>query len=501
MTRPIELIDCSLRDGHQSLLATRMSTAQAMRVLPLLKQAGYTTLELWGGATLDAALRFTGDDPWERLDAFRQMLGGRVSIRSLCRGQNLFAYSPYADRVVYTFIKHAVRGGNDRIRIFDALNDPTNLTTAIMTAKTFDGLAEVALSYTTSPVHDVAHFLRFVDHAVDQGADALAIKDMAGLLDPAVAAELVRAIKAKHPDRHLTLHSHCTNGLAIASYAAAMLAGVDAVDVCHGPMAGSTAQPPAELICLIADELGLTTGLDRSLFPEIDHRLRGIREELVEFDAVKDGAYGGPWPQTPSDHLRDEVRKLCALVREGTPQSYAAAVDLSELMMTDAGYPPTDKQQLAAQIPGGMISNLRTQLEKTGTLANLPRILEEVPRVRAESGYVPLVTPTSQIVGTQAALNVNSGQRYSLMSKEFINMVTGRYGRLPGPVDPDLLAKARAQAEPVPPGGARSDDPDLSRVYAEFPNLIHNERELLLCLLFPQPARALLTKRYPAARA
>ena len=207
----INLIDCSLRDGHQSLLATRMSTEQTLRVLPLLRDSGYGILELWGGATLDASMRFTGDDPFERLDRFNEVLGGETTIRSLCRGQNLFGYSPYPDNVVVEFLKSAVRTGPSRIRVFDALNDHRNLITAIMATKTFNGHAEAALSYTTSPVHDIDHFVNFAGNVLDCGADSLAIKDMAGLLHPVDAFELIEALKKNYPDVELTLHSHCTN--------------------------------------------------------------------------------------------------------------------------------------------------------------------------------------------------------------------------------------------------------------------------------------------------
>ena len=409
-TGKINFIDCSLRDGHQSLLATRMSSEQSLRVLPMLRDSGYSILELWGGATLDSALRFTHDNPFERLDQFNEVLNGsasggsgRISIRSLCRGQNLFGYSPYPDNVVVEFLKEAVRGGTDRIRVFDALNDYRNLITAIMATKTFNGHAEAALSYTTSPVHDINHFVNFATQAIDCGADSLAIKDMAGLLHPADAFELIEALKRNFPDVELTLHSHCTNGLAVTSYIVGMLAEVDHLDVCYGPMAGATAQPPTELMAFFARELGIDINVDMSLAPQIDQELRQIRKELADID--KDPEHmGNPWPQEPDAEMRQKIKDAAKLIQKRDRESLEQAVAIIEdQILVPQGYPPIDRRQLDAQVPGGMLSNLHNQLKEQGKLDQLPQILEEVPRVRKAAGYVPLVTPTSQIVGTQAA--------------------------------------------------------------------------------------------------
>jgi pyruvate/oxaloacetate carboxyltransferase len=507
MTRRINFIDTSLRDGHQSLLATRMSTEQCMRVLPLLKQSGYTILELWGGATLDASIRFTGDDPFQRLDTFRQCLGPapdrcvkptseRISIRSLCRGQNLFGYAPYHDSVVVAFIKEAVRSGNDRIRIFDALNDPRNLTTAIMATKTFNGHAECALSYTTSPVHDTSHFLAFAEKVIDNGADSIAIKDMAGLLHPADCFELVDALKQSFPDTEISLHAHCTNGLANATYIAGMIAGVHNIDTGHGPMAGGTAQPPAELMRFAAHALGLETNLTTTHFAEIDDKLRTIRRELKDTD--KDPEHlGGPWPEEPDEQLKQKISTACDLIATRERGRIDQAIEiLEDDIMVAHGYSPTDRAQLDAQIPGGMISNLHSQLKDQGKLDLMPRILEEVPKVRAEAGYVPLVTPTSQIVGTQAAMNIMTGDRYKVISNEFKNMVLGKYGKLPGPADNHLLHQCA-------PDGKTFDERPAN--YAQRPNpanaakatdgAVRTNRDLLLYTLFPAPAEKFLKQR------
>jgi pyruvate/oxaloacetate carboxyltransferase len=496
----VRLIDTSLRDGHQSLLATRMSTAQCMRVLPMLKDSGYEILELWGGATLDSALRFTGDDPFERLETFRKTLGdpkqGGVVIRSLCRGQNLFGYTPYPDNVVIEFLKEAVRTGSTRMRVFDALNDHRNLQTAIMATKTFNGHAEAALSYTTSPVHDTDHFVSFTRRALDTGADSIAIKDMAGLLHPADAVELIQALKKNFPGVELTLHSHCTNGLAVVTYLVAMILGVDHLDTGYGPMAGATAQPPAELIQFFADEMGIKTNVDMRLAPKIDAELRRIREELKAVDKDQQH-FGHPWPAEPDATMRDRIKKAAALVQKLDRASLEKAIAIIEdQIMVDQGYPPVDKAQLEAQIPGGMISNLHNQLKEQGKLDQMPLILDEVPRVRKAAGYVPLVTPTSQIVGSQAAFNIIQGKPYAFVSEPFRELVMGRYGRLPGPADPEVI-KVVSRGQPLfTKRPAEYVNPvDLDKVVADNQGLIRSNRDLLLLLLFPGPAKAFFTKR------
>jgi len=503
--RKIQFIDTSLRDGHQSLLATRASTAQCLRVLPLLRDSGYSILELWGGATLDSALRFTNDDPWDRLDKFRQLLGdprkGGIVIRSLCRGQNLFGYTPYPDNVVVEFLKEAVRSGSVRMRIFDALNDARNLITPIMATKTYNGHAEAAISYTTSPIHDTKHFMNFARKAVDQGADSLAIKDMAGILHPLMAFELAEAIKREFPSYPLSIHSHCTNGLAIAAYVATMLAGADYFDTSYGPMAGSTGQPPVELMAWFARELDLEQNVDFTNASRIDTELRKVRKELAAVDKDPD-KLGNPWPAEPSADVRKKLQKAVKLIQKRTPESIDQAIAIIEDdILVSQGYPAVDRSQLDAQVPGGMLSNLRNQLKEQGKLDLMPKILEEVPRVRADAGYVPLVTPTSQIVGSQAAFNVMTGQPYSMMTKEFKALVAGRYGRLPGPASAKVLDQVVAAGEQVCTKRPADyvPDLDLTEVYAQNAGLLRNHRDLLLVLLFPLPGKQFLSKQMAKA--
>jgi len=499
--KSVEFIDTSLRDGHQSLLATRMSTAQALRVLPLLRDAGYSILELWGGATLDAALRFTQDDPFERLVRFREVLGPDVQIRSLCRGQNLFGYAPYPDEVVEAFVKVACRLGNDRVRTFDALNDERNLETAVRATRAAGSHAEVALSYTTSPVHDLEHFLRFAGAAVELGADSLAIKDMAGLLHPMVAWELIEGLKGRFPDKPITLHTQTTNGLANTSAVVGMLAGVDYIDVGHGPLAGGTALPPVELLTYFADALGLETNVDRTAWAPIHSELLAIRQELRDSDAAPD-AIGRPWPTTPADSVRRKIDRALELIQSRDRAQTAEATRIIEQeIMVPQGYPATDARQLEAQIPGGMLSNLHKQLKGQGALDRLPEIIAAVPGVRKDAGWVPLVTPTSQIVGSQAAFNVLTGKHYGHVSKPFANLVMGLYGRTPGPVSPEVLEKcARGRSRYTERPASYANPVDLAALQSKYAGLIRSETDLMLMALFTLPAQAFLQHRSAAYR-
>ena len=529
----ISFVDCSLRDGHQSLLATRMSGVEVEGILPLLAKAGYTRMELWGGAVLDASLRFTNEDPFERLDRAREILDAEaprnapVQVRSLCRGQNLFGYSPYPDNVVCAFLKEAVRSGSapadspkapagaapgtkprgagrnkphgagsHRIRVFDALNDVRNLVTATMATKAFNGEVEAALCYTTSPVHGPEAFVRFASAAVDAGADALAIKDMAGLLHPADVPSLVGALREAVPAVELTLHVHCTTGLGVAACVAGMLAGVDCVDTGHGPLAGGSAQPPVELMCWFAEALDVEHGLDTAAFGRIDAAMRAARERLAEADGCA-GSLPRPWAREPDRTQRAAIEEVIERLREGGRAAADGAVKIvDEELMRPQGYPAADTTHLDSQIPGGMISNLESQLRDQGKIDLLPEILEEVPRVRAAAGYPPLVTPTSQIIGSQAAFNVMLGAPYKQVSMPFRDLLIGKYGHLPGPVDPEVMRKAAGSAKPFRERPADLiPDANFNALMQRHGKLIRGHRDLLLLLLFPQPAAKFLEQR------
>ncbi len=521
-------VDCSLRDGHQSLLATRMSGREVEGILLLLARAGYARMELWGGAVPDASLRFTGEDPFERLDRIREILDAQaprdapVQVRSLCRGQNLFGYSPYPDNVVCEFLKEAVRSGSapadagavegaarrnkphgagaHRIRVFDALNDVRNLVTATMATKAFNGEVEAALCYTTSPVHGPDAFVRFAAAAVDAGADALAIKDMAGLLHPAAAAPLVAALREAVPGIELTLHVHCTTGLGVAACVAGMLAGVDCIDTGHGPLAGGSAQPPVELMCWFAEALGLEHGLDTAAFAGIDAAMRAARERLADADSAA-GSLPRPWSREPDRTQAAAIEEVIDCLRRGDRAAADEAVKLvDETLMRPQGYPAADTTHLDSQIPGGMISNLESQLRDQGKIDLLPEILEEVPRVRAAAGYPPLVTPTSQIIGSQAAFNVMLGEPYKQVSMAFRDLLIGKYGRLPGPVDAGVMRKAAGNAKPFRERPADLiPDANFNALLQRHHRVIRSHRDLLLLLLFPQPAARFLEQREAAA--
>ena len=518
----VSFVDCSLRDGHQSLLATRMSGAEVERILPLLGRAGYRRMELWGGAVPDASLRFTDEDPFERLDRIREILDAEaprdrpVQVRSLCRGQNLFGYSPYPDNVVCEFLKEAVRSGSapanngqgplkrnkppgagaHRVRVFDALNDVRNLVTATMATKAFNGEVEAALCYTTSPVHGPEAFVRFAAAAVDAGADAIAIKDMAGLLHPADVAPLVAALREAVPGVELTLHVHCTTGLGVAACVAGLLCGVDCIDTGHGPLAGGSAQPPVELMCWFAEALGIEHSLDTSAFVGIDAAMRAARERLAEADSAR-GSLPEPWPHEPDGGQATAVERAVGLLRSGERADADEAVALiDEELMRPRGYPAADTTHLDAQIPGGMISNLESQLRDQGKIDLLAEILEEVPRVRAAAGYPPLVTPTSQIIGSQAAFNVMLGTPYKQVSMAFRDLLTGKYGRLPGPVDPAVMQTAAGSAKPFRERPADLiPDANFNALLQRNAGLLRSHRDLLLLLLFPQPAAKFLERR------
>jgi pyruvate/oxaloacetate carboxyltransferase len=331
---------------------------------------------------------------------------------------------------------------------------------------------------------------------VDNGADSIAIKDMAGLLHPYDAFELIESLRKEFPNLQLTLHSHCTNGLANVSYLVGMMLGVDYVDTCYGPMAAATSQPSIELMQMFAKELGLQTNVEMGNAAKIDEELRKIRKELSAVD--KDPEHmGNPWPAEPDQKMRDRVKKTVELVQKRDKDSIEQAMSIIEdELLPEQGYPKIDRAQLGAQIPGGMISNLHNQLKDQGKLEEMPKILEEVPKVRADAGYVPLVTPTSQIVGTQAAFNVLQGSRYTFASQPFKDLLAGKYGRLPGPPNTEVQQKVLAGQE-VAMGRPADYAPrvDLEAVYAEHGKIIKSHRDLLLMVLFPAAAKKFLAER------
>jgi oxaloacetate decarboxylase alpha subunit len=384
---PVKITETVLRDGHQSLAATRMRTADMLPVLEPLDEIGFFSIEAWGGATFDSCLRFLNEDPWERLRTLKKYLK-KTPIQMLLRGQNVLGYNHYADDVVSEFVKRAVDNGVGVIRIFDALNDVRNMEASMRAAKESGAHVQGAFVYTISPYHNNESFLKVAKDLVSLGTDSICIKDMAGLLAPYKAYDLVKALKAEI-DVPIHLHTHYTSGMASMTYLKAIEAGVDIIDCALSPFAMASSQPATEAMIAALEGSDRDTGLSKEkLFPEADH-FRSIKKQLAE-----------------TFNLNTNIE--------------------------------IDTKVLSFQIPGGMLSNLLNQMKEQGMADKFPELIEEMPRVRAELGYPPLVTPTSQIVGSMSAFNVMLG-RYKVVPREVKDLARGKYGRTPAPIDPEFL--------------------------------------------------------------
>lgn len=486
-----KFIDVTLRDGHQSLAATRMTTEQAMRVLPMINDAGFPALELWGGAVLDSCIRFLDEDPWERLDTFRRTLGGGEKIRALLRGQNLFGYQPASDDLVISFVKEAVQTGVGIMRIFDALNDERNLQTSILTTRAWGGVVEGAISYTTSPVHTTQYFVEFAKKLEAAGAHQIAIKDMAGLLYPTDALELIKGLK-QNVSLPLVLHSHSTTGVAELNAVIAMQLGVEYIDTAITPFAGGTSHPPIEVMAVFAEEMGIDHGLDKALILKAQAELFKIYDELQNVIPK----YGKFYQPTSFDDVdRNKVNQIIKLVANEDKASIEQALPLMRELLLGLKYPTFDDKIFEAQVPGGMLSNLHNQLKEMGQLQQMDKVLEEIPRVRADAGYVPLVTPTSQIVGSQAAFNVITGQRYSIVPDPFKMILKGEFGRTPAPCNPDVVTKVLGSSEKPKKYRAASYLPPVMEDPYDLP-FVKTHQDLLLYLLFGQSAEKFLKTKY-----
>ncbi len=434
--KPVLITEVALRDGHQSLLATRMRTEDMLPIAQKLDAVGYWSLEVWGGATFDTCLRFLKEDPWERLRALRAAMPN-TKLQMLLRGQNLVGYRHYADDVVERFIERSATNGIDVFRIFDALNDVRNLDRAVSEVKACGKHAEAALSYTVSPVHSIDRFVDLAKKLEDLGTDTICIKDMAGLLAPLDAYRLVRRLKAavKVP---LHLHSHYTSGMASMTSLMAILGGLDMLDTSISPLAGGTSHPATETLVASLQNTPYDTGLELVSFQPITEHFRTVRRKYRQFESDFTGV---------------------------------------------------DAEILMSQIPGGMLSNLAAQLTEQNALDRMKEVLDEVPRVRKEMGYPPLVTPTSQIVGTQATLNVLTGDRYKVITTETKNYFLGLYGRAPGQVDLDVMARATGDETPIKTRPADRLDPELDDAKKELPDSAQTVEDQLSFVLFPTIAR------------
>ena len=436
--RKIRITDTTLRDAHQSLWATRMRTDDILAIAETIDGAGYYSLECWGGATFDVCMRFLRENPWERLRRIKKVCR-RTPLQMLLRGQNILGYRHYPDDVVDRFVALACENGMDIFRVFDALNDPRNLETAIASVKKYGGHAQGTICYTTSPVHTVAAYVKLAKKQADMGVDSLAIKDMAGILTPGAARELVSALRKALPEMPVQVHSHMTSGMAAAMYMSAAEAGAGCLDCAISSLSSFSSQPPTESLKSILESEGFDTGLD-------DSALAKINSYFKELKAKRQPA-------------------SCAKVE------------------------PVDAGVLVHAIPGGMISNLRSQLAQQDALDRLPEVLEELPKTRADLGYPPLVTPTSQIVGVQSVLNVLSGRRYSMVTDETRRYAAGYYGRTPAPIEPSLRKKLAGRLKPIDCRPADLLKPGLEAAADELPpNTVNAEEDILSYALFPEVA-------------
>lgn len=451
----LRITDTTLRDAHQSLWATRMRTDDILQIIETVDNAGYYSLECWGGATFDVCLRFLRENPWERLRQIKAH-AKKTPLQMLLRGQNILGYRNYPDDVLYRFVALACENGMDIFRVFDALNDTRNLEHALGAVKKHGAHAQGTICYTVSPVHTVAKYVQIAKEQESMGADSICIKDMAGILSPASAAELVGAL-VKGVGIPVQLHSHMTSGMAVTTYFEAVKAGAGAVDGCVATMSGYSSQPAIETLLAIFEDAGYETGVDHAAVEKIN----------TYFLALK--------PKREPAHGSVEV---------------------------------VDVDVLEHHIPGGMISNLRSQLQQQGALDRIGEVLEELPKARKDLGYPPLVTPTSQIVGVQSVLNVLSGDRYSMVTQETKDYVKGLYGRSPAPIDSKIAAKILDGDKPITCRPADMLGPRLPAAAKELdPKLVLAEEDILSYCLFPEVAlgyfkwRALPPAERPASPA
>ncbi len=448
MAKKILITETVLRDAHQSLLATRMPLSDMVPILDKMDKIGFHSLECWGGATFDACLRFLNEDPWERLRTIRKMCPN-TKLQMLFRGQNMLGYRHYADDVLEYFVQRSVANGIDIIRIFDALNDIKNLEVAIKAAKKEGAHAQVAISYTTGPVFTNEYYVNYAKTIENAGADSICIKDMAALLTPYETEALVKAIKAavKIP---VQIHTHYTSGLASMCLLKGIEAGADMIDTAMSPLALGTSHAPTESMVAALQGTEYDTGLDLVALSEIREYFMTLREKYI---------------------------------KEG---------------LLDPKMLATDAKALIYQVPGGMLSNLLSQLKQAGKADQLTAVLEEVPRVRKDAGYPPLVTPTSQIVGTQAVFNVITGERYKMCTNEFKGLVAGKYGTTPVPIDPEFQKKIIGDEKPITCRPADLLEPELETLRKECAEWVEQEEDVLSYAQFPKVATDFFKKRRDA---
>ena len=445
MAKKILITETVLRDAHQSLLATRMPLSDMEPILEKMDKIGFYSLECWGGATFDACMRFLNEDPWIRLRTIKDKCPN-TKLQMLFRGQNMLGYRHYADDVLEYFVQKSVANGIDIIRIFDALNDIRNLQSAVKAARKEGAHAQIAISYTTGPVFTTDYYVDYAKRIEEAGADSICIKDMAALLTPYRTAELVEAIKGA-VSIPVSLHTHYTSGLASMCLLKGIEAGADMIDTAMSPLAQGTSHAPTESMVAALQGTEFDTGLDLVALSEIREYFMTLREKYI---------------------------------KEGL---------LDPKMLT------ADAKALIYQVPGGMLSNLLSQLKQAGKEDKLTEVLEEVPRVREDAGYPPLVTPTSQIVGTQAVFNVILGERYKMCNDQFKDLVAGMYGKTPVDIDPEFRKKIIGDREPVTCRPADRIEPELDKLRKECAQWIDQEEDVLSYAMFPKVAPGFFEKR------
>ena len=434
-----------LRDANQSLIATRLPFDKFEGILETMNKAGYYSVECWGGATFDSCLRYLNEDPWERLRRIKEKMPD-TKLQMLLRGQNLLGYKHYPDDVVRRFVQLSVKNGIDIIRIFDALNDIRNIKVAVEETLKCGAHASGAISYTTSPVHTLENYVKLCKEMQEMGVNSICIKDMAGVMTPDEAYDLVSAIK-NAVDLPLVVHTHCTTGLAYMTYLKAVEAGADVIDTATSCFSGGTSQPATETLAFALRRLGYEVDLDDVVTKEVNDWFKPVRDEFLDAGKLN-------------------------------PRVLA-----------------TDTDALNYKIPGGMLSNLIAQLKAQNALDRLPEVLEETPRVRKDMGYPPLVTPMSQMVGVQAATNVLLGERYKSISKEIKAYLRGEYGKAPGEIDADLMRKGLEGAERITCRFADTLEPQFEKAKAEIGDLAESDEDVLSYIAFPQQAEKFLTDR------
>ena len=446
--RKVQFMETVLRDANQSLIATRLPFDVYEPILDKIDQAGYYSVECWGGATFDVCLRYLNEDPWERLKKLRKKLPNS-KLQMLLRGQNILGYKHYPDDVVRKFVEYSVKDGIDIIRIFDALNDITNMKVAIEETNKWGALASGTISYTTSPVHTLENYVKMVKELKEMGVGSICIKDMAGIMGPQEAYDLVSAIKDA-VDLPIDLHTHSTTGLAFMTYLKAVEAGVDVIDTAISPFSGGTSQPATETMAYALKQLG--------------------------------------YEVTTDDKILKEIADFFKPIRDG----YIADGTLMPKSLT------TDTQCLTYQVPGGMLSNLLSQLKMMNALDRFDEALVETPKVRKDLGYPPLVTPTSQMVGVQAVQNVLAGERYKNVSKEIVAYCRGEYGKTPAPIDPEVMKKVLGDEKPLEGRYADTLEPMFEKAKAELGDTARNDEDVLSYIAFPQLAEKYFEKRKAA---